>query len=356
MSPINRVPAEDLQHVFEHTEGLWEELRNGHVFISGGTGFFGLWLLETLLYADQILGLRVKITVLTRNPAAFAAKAPQLAMAGSVVLHRGDVRSFPFIDREFSHVIHAATDASAELNENRPFEMFTIIVDGTRRMLDFAKACRARKFLFTSSGGVYGKQPAEMTHVPEDYRGAPDPFARDASYGEGKRAAELLCAIEHRSSGMEIKIARCFALIGPHLPLDIHFAMGNFLADAIRRAPIHLTGDGTPFRSYLYAADLMIWLWTILFRAPAARPYNVGSEDGRPLWDMAHEVAACCEPRLAVTRGREPIADVPPGRYVPCTSRAREELGLRELIDLRTAILKTYRSLQTPPYGITGEP
>jgi dTDP-glucose 4,6-dehydratase len=335
--------AEDLDHVLTCTRGLWDELRGGRLFITGGTGFFGCWLLETFTWAVDRLGLDTQAVVLTRNRDAFARKAPHLASHRALTFHEGDVNTFAFPGGSFSYVIHAATEASAALNAEAPLVMIDTIVTGTRRVLDFARSAGARKLLLTSSGAVYGRQPPELTHVGEDYIGGPDPTDPRSAYGEGKRLAELLSVIYSRLSGCECKIARCYAFVGPYLPLDIHFAIGNFIRDALAGQTIRINGDGTPFRSYLYAADLAVWLWTILFRGQSCRPYNVGSGKALSIAEVAKTVAGAWKPSVEVSLARAPTPGVPAERYVPCVKRAENELGLKETISLAEAVRQTCR-------------
>jgi len=124
--------------------------------------------------------------------------------------------------------------------------------------------------------------------------------------------------------------------------LDAHFAIGNFIADRLHDRPIRVQGDGTPVRSYLYASDLMIWLWTILFQGQSRRAYNVGSEEALSIGILAREVAAALPPDVDVDIASPAIAGAPVQRYLPCTARAREELGLRAEVTLREAICRTH--------------
>lgn len=331
---------QDLDHIGTHTWPLWEELRGQRIFITGGTGFFGCWLLESFLWVNAQLALNASAMVLTRAPAAFAAKAPHLASDPSIHLMEGDVRSFAFPKGEFQYVIHAATEASLFQIENSPDQMLSTIVDGARHVLDFAAQCGGRKLLLTSSGAVYGRQPPDLSHLPESYCGGPDPLDPRSVYGEGKRVAEQMCALAANSE-LQPKIARCFAFVGPGLPLDTHFAIGNFIADALACRPIHVRGDGSPYRSYLYAADLAIWLWTILLKGAPLRAYNVGSEEPISILELARAVVAVLRPGLEIHVEGQATPGAPAPRYVPQTARARKELDLMQQIGLREGIQRT---------------
>jgi dTDP-glucose 4,6-dehydratase len=333
--------AEDLDHILAHTRGLWEELRNQKLFITGGTGFFGCWLLESFAWANDKLRLNAEALVLTRNYKAFLKKAPHLATHLAIKFHIGDIRDFEFPKGQFHFVIHAATEASAKLNEENPLLMWDTIIEGTRHTLEFARYAETKKFLLTSSGAVYGKQPSEITHIPEEYAGTPDPTDPRSAYGEGKRAAEMLCTMYCKAYGIQTKIARCFAFVGPYLPLDIHYAIGNFIRDGLQGGPIQVKGDGTPFRSYLYAADLAIWLWTILLRGESGDPYNVGSEKDITIAALAKEIAGHFKPELSISIKENTRSNQLPERYVPSNHKITRELGVQQIVDLKESIRRT---------------
>lgn len=348
MNPL----AADLDHILTHTTDVWDALRGQRLFITGGTGFFGRWLLESFAHANRQHELGASAIVLSRNPDAFALKAPHLAADPAIRLVEGDVRTFTSAsvrdqlgdgrEQRYGFVIHAATEASATLNSENPMLMIDTIVAGTRAALQFAVENGANRFLLTSSGAVYGKQPSEMTHVGEDHAGGPDPTDPNSAYAEGKRLAELLCVCFHKQHRIDPLIARCFAFVGPFLPLDAHFAIGNFIRDALQSREIKINGDGSPFRSYLYAADLAIWLWTILLKGVPCRAYNVGSGHALSIIEIAEAVREAVAPELVISVA-EPRKTSTPSRYVPDVRRAASELSLHEHILLLDAIRRTAR-------------
>lgn len=298
-----------------------------HIFITGGTGFFGKSILDYRLRHPEFLH-DAELTILSRDPESFVAANPILARQDGVSFIQGDVRNFAFPEQSFDSIVHAATSAVTTLSDE---EMTSTIMNGTRHVVDFAKACKAKQILFTSSGAVYGPQ---TTAVDETAETAPN-----TAYGRGKLAAERICC----ESGIATKIARCFAFTGPYLNRRIHFAIGNFIQDCLDNRPIVISGDGTPFRSYLYADDLVEWLFAVLERGEPNRPYNVGSPNGLSIRKLAETVRAALGTVNEIIVKGTPKANVKPSVYVPVTTRAETELGLSVKTDLSSAIRQSIR-------------
>lgn len=352
-SPPADIVAEDIERLLARTPETWEALRGARLFVTGGTGFFGSWLLQTLVAADVAFDLGLRVVVLSRDPDRFVARHPGTAGSGALRLVAGDVRDFPFPRGRFTHVIHAATEASAALERDDPRTMEEVCREGTRRVLSFAESCGASRVLLTSSGAVYARPARDGERFAEAMSTTPTPGERTGAYATGKRAAEKLC-LAAASRGAGVTIARCFAFVGPRLPLDAHFAIGNFIRDAVAGGPIVVAGDGRSVRSYLYAADLMEWLATILLRGVPGRPYNVGSDEGLAVGSLAGLVADAVpgvfpgRPRPeVVVRGQASPGTVP-SVYVPDCTRARNELGLRPATGLDDAIRRTMLATLRP--------
>jgi len=334
---------EDLNLILDHTTNCWNDFNNKTIFISGGTGFFGIWMQMSFIFINRKLNLNSKIILLTRSKEKFLNIYPWIEKYDEIVFVEGDITNFSFFDQKIDYIIHAATEASSKLNIEHPLVMFDTIVSGTKRMLEFAKIKNVKSFLFISSGAVYGKQPPEIENISEDYTGAPLTIDAGSVYGEGKRMAEVLCAVYHKQFNLPIKIARCYAFIGPFLPLASHFAAGNFIKDVIENRDIIIDGDGSPYRSYMYSADLMIWLWNIFFTGNNNKPYNVGSPHSVSISDLAEMIRKCGESDETKIIIKKLYLGQPPQRYVPCVDRITEELKLKIYTDLETAIIKTIK-------------
>jgi nucleoside-diphosphate-sugar epimerase len=339
----NHPLARDLDEILCRVGDLWHQFRGQRIFMTGATGFFGKWLLESLLWANQRLALDLHVLVLTRNAAPLLKALPHLATNDVIRFLNGDVRTFDFPEGKYETVIHmATTSAEATFGGEKPLEKFTTAAIGTQRVLEFAARCGATRFLLTSSGNAYGPIAKGSPPISEDHVGAPDienPVS--SALGEGKRAAELLARIYAENHGFEAKICRCFTFIGPYLQTDLHYAAGNFIRDAAAGKPIRVHGDGSPLRSFLYPTDLVVWLINLLFRAPSGRLYNIGSEETVSIGELAEAVARQSGNTVIIEGGRSIPSTASPDAYLPSIARITEELGLTRKVSLNDAIGRT---------------
>jgi UDP-glucuronate decarboxylase len=315
------------------------------LFLTGGTGFFGRSILRRIAATSGGAAFPPpKVTVLTRSPAQFLARHPEFGKLSWLSFHAGDIMSGPSAfpqDKTFSHVLHAAADSTLG-PRLAPLGRFDQIVTGTRNVLEFAVKTGARRFLLTSSGGVYGAQPFAFERMPETYCGMPDPLDTGNAYSVAKRMAEHLCALYGERFGVATVVARCFAFVGPDLPLNVHFAIGNFILDALNRSEITVNGNGTPIRSYLYQDDLADWLMTLLEEGRASQAYNVGSDQAISIAELAYLVRDLIAPGKVVRVNGIAGADTTVrSRYVPDIDKARSEFGLQVATPLANAIRMT---------------
>ena len=365
------LPPEDLDLVLSLTRGFWSRYAGSRLFITGGTGFIGSWLVQVIQRANDKLDSRIELLVLTRDPDRAHQQSPHVFERADTRLAAGDVSTFAESVGAIDLCIHAAAEVGNPHQADQPLKVFDTIVQGTRRMLDLAQHAGARRFLLASSGAVYGPQPTHLARMPESYGGSPDPLHAANAYSNGKRAAEwLACAYAAQaartiqpapsttsatsttcpapsepSTGASFSpaIARIFAVLGPGLPLDGPFAAGNFIRDALLGRSIQINGDGTPLRSYLYTADLCVWLLRILESGSAGQAYNVGSEHALSITSLAKRVVGASGQTVPIRVQTPP--DTTHGnlstRYVPDTSKARLALNLAEYTPFDTALRKT---------------
>ncbi len=292
------------------------------IFVTGGTGFFGKSL---LLHCPEFL--EADLVILSRNPEKLVDTFPFLRTNKRISFLCGDVRSFQFPNEDFDYIIHGAATSGKIIPDD---EMQSVVIDGTKRVLEFSlRNKNLSNLLYVSSGAVYGNK----FPTPVNEKTTCEPVN---VYGKSKLAAERLCL----DSGVPCSIARCFAFVGEYLPLDEHFAIGNFMRDCLNDQPIVINGDGTPTRTYLYAADLAHWLWTILSRGEAGRAYNVGSDQEVSIGELATLVRNVAETNNEIQILTKPSGR-PPQRYGPNISRASQELGLEVKTLLKDAIRMT---------------
>ncbi|MCU7239314.1 MULTISPECIES: NAD-dependent epimerase/dehydratase family protein [Pseudomonas] len=314
--------------------GLRDAFAGKHLLITGGTGFFGKWLLSVLAELNR-QGAEVTVTVASRDPQRFLSSWPVCRYFTWLDWIPGDIRELSALPgRNADFILHAAADTSAAAGD-RPLELFQTIVQGAQRVYELALRSGMARVLITGSGAQYGSLPVSGG-VCETYAGACSSNTPSSAYGEGKRVQETLGALYGHSHGLEVVMTRCFAFAGPGLPLDGHFAIGNFVRDALLADEVVLNSSGEAVRSYLHGADLAIWLLTLLIKGKSGVAYNVGSDSAVSIAELARRVVARLAPHKTVRVLGRPEG-LSRSNYVPDISRARE-LGLEVWTSLDASI------------------
>jgi len=271
---------------------------NKSILITGGTGFFGRWLLQVLCTLILVKQIHFDIYVLSRNPDIFLKANAHFPFGKFIHFIRGDVSNFKLPNIKLDYLIHmAATAASETFHGEDQLQKINLLYKGTQHTLEVAIKASVNKVLFTSSGVVYG--PSKGEPFSEEMLQAPKTTLISSALGEGKRLAEYLIGYYGVKGGFEYSIARCFTFFGPYMPLDIHYAIGNFVYDAINNEEITVKGSGEELRSYLYIADAWVWLLKLLVHADN-QIYNVGSSIPISIKDLAALVRNTLAPEKQV--------------------------------------------------------
>jgi nucleoside-diphosphate-sugar epimerase len=314
------------------------DIDGARILLTGGTGFVGKWMLQTAKIAQENSATKIEIVIPTRRlssdhvQTAIAIGCPHVSWIEADFIN--DQPDFGHIDM----IIHAATPASAELNESNPIDMTRINTQSMQAALKFAE--NRVPFLFTSSGAVYGNQPQSVAHISEMQD---RPFSElTSAYAKGKQLAESMCLQAAKEGSCTPVIARLFAFSGHYLPRDTHFAIGNFVQNVIDRKPIHINSDGQARRSYLYGADMAIWLWSALAKRSSPHPLHIGSEHSVSILELAQAVARVSTTELNFVpeiKVANPSANSEKfHQYIPSNSATKSYLNVQEWTSLETGI------------------
>ena len=309
-------------------------LKDKAIFMTGGTGFFGYWVLKlfALLHSD---GFGIKLALLSRDPDSFLNKNPEYRGASWLQWVKGDVTNYAFPDQKFDFFIHGAANTTPIVFE-KPATVFEEIVFGTKHVLEHAIYSRARRVLIISSGAVYGEVSKEMQFIREDHNSAPETNNIENAYGEAKRASEMLAYCYAKEKNIEVVTARCFAFagfgIGPHLVLNL------FIQQALKENKISIKSSGLARRSFLHGRDLAIWLLKILADGKKGELYNVGSDDAYTITGLAELVRDIISPAkevcvLGSSKQEQRI------NYIPSVEKAKS-LGLDVWTSLRESVIE----------------
>jgi len=336
-SKQKHISVSDLEYVDTFVGQTWHKLNNKSIFISGGTGIIGKWLLATIKYEIKKRGLKLKVVVLSRNPKKFWEKFPHLC-GNHLKWIKGDISTFKLSGKYvYDYAIHGATDIE---KRNKAMNTLLTCINGTKNFFSQITKCKCKRILVLSSGAVYGKPFFSKKNIRETDFGSINPLDSQSAYAEGKKVSELIAFLHSKTNTPKVIIARCFAMVGPYLPLDAHFAIGNFIRDAINGDDVIIKSDGSALRSYLYLSDVASRLWLLLLIGKQ-KAYNIGSPVPISIGSLARCVIKVLKSSSQEKTKKIIFKNAHSSSYVPDVTLFESDYKKYKYLPLQKAILKT---------------
>lgn len=335
--------ANDCQKVLSHyPNDFLRNLRNQCILITGGTGFIGTWLAELLTFLNDKEQYNMKIVLLSERAYTFSSKAPHLVNRQDITLISKDIVGVTDLPAEITMIIHAAGSPDNRLHASDPIKVMRTITMGTEALLSIASRLpKLKKILNISSGLIYGNQNTHSEKSKECGANCPESFSFNNAYVEAKRYAESLCAVYGNKYKLDITNIRPYAFVGPYQLVDRPWAINNFIRDYLNNKPIRILGDGETVRSYMYPADMALWILKLLADANAGQSYNIGNPAPISLNSLAEKISLSMHKKLPVQINNYQDNAYRRTRFVPDVTKAFNELDLKITVEIDEALEHT---------------
>lgn len=336
------VVEEDLRHIRQELEGEFSAMSGKAVLITGGAGFLGYYLVQSLLSWNKNVNNAdcIRVSVYDNYLRGVPHWLSALKEYKNLVLIKYDVTSpLPADMGDFQYVIHAASVASPAFYRKYPIQTMDAGVNGLRNLLEYSvrqgtKNRPLQGFLFFSSSEIYGDPSAENIPTPETYNGNVSCTGPRACYDESKRYGETLCVNFAQQYGLPVKSARPFNNYGPGLKITDRRVIPDFASDILEGRDIVMLSDGSPTRTFCYVADAIVGYYKILVNGRAGQAYNIGVEKPEiSIADLAEKIAGLAREILGykgkvvkdTSTDKNYLVDNP-NRRCPVIQKARAEL------------------------------
>lgn len=340
----NKIFKEDLEKILNTRYIVWDKLVNKRIFVTGGTGLIGSTLISALLYADKIKGLNLKIVALVRNlEKAKQQFVEQREFSDALTFVTGTVENFSNTNLSIDYIVHGASPTASDFFITNPVETINIAVLGTNNMLEIARQKKVKGFVYLSSMEVYGA-PCTDNVIEETQGTTVDTMAVRSCYPEAKRLCESLCASyasEYKVPAMAIRLAQTF---GPGVQSEDKRVFAEFAHCAIEKRNIVLQTAGTSKRCYLYTADAVTAILTILLSGQYGEVYNAANDKTYcSIVEMAQLVADNIgqnKIKVIVPTNGKHEQKFPPPHKLNLSIKKLKKLGWEPSINLETMYLR----------------
>jgi UDP-glucuronate decarboxylase len=336
--PEHDVVREDLERICATPWVPWRALHGSTVFVTGATGLIGAALVKALLWYEATQDAGIRVLALVRDPAkAERLFAAPLAAGAPLSFVHDDVETLGVLDEAVDHIVHGASVTASHDYVARPVETIHTAVHGTERVLELALEKQVRSFAYLSSMEVYGS-PDGNRRITESTLEGPDPMQVRSSYPESKRLAEALCAAYASEYGLPAKVLRLAQTFGPGVALDDVRVFAQMARSAVEGRDIVLHTAGQSENSYLYTADAVTAILTVLLAGENGQAYNAANEATYcSIREMADLVARTVGPvpvGVRVQAQNAAILGYAPTRSTDLDTAKLQRLGWRPTVGL----------------------
>jgi len=343
----NKLYCEDLKNAYESTVNI-KKLFGKSILITGATGLIGSFISDVIFYANENYDANIDVYILARSEERLRTRFSSHVSDSRCHIIIQDVTIPINNNYKYDYIVHAAGDGYPEAFRVRPVETMTPALLGTYHLLENARINEAGRFLYISSGEVYGKVIGEAHAFLEDECGNIDSMNARSCYPLAKRAAESLCASFHEEYGVDTVVARLGHTYGPGSATNDNRATAQFINSALAGNDIVLYSEGKQLRSYTYVADTVSAILTIMINGTPSTAYNVANSKSRiTISDFANILAKKAE---VICRIKLPdvdeIKELTPIEYAVLDSGRLEALGWKGRYEAAEGISNTYDILK----------
>lgn len=345
----NPIVQQDIDTITRSIRTVAGKIEGKTVLITGGLGFLGNYFLAVLSQLNKNLFKKPCRVIVADNQITASKNILGEIKERNFIFKKHDVCKPLKISSPIDYVIHAAGIASPVYYMQYPLETIEVATDGTRNMLNLAKAKKVKSFLFFSSSEIYGDPHSDFVPTPETYRGHVSSIGPRACYDESKRLGETLCVNYHKLYGLPVKIVRPFNVYGPGMRPNDYRVMPRFLTSAINGEILPIHGNGLQTRTYCYITDAIAGFFKVLLSGRDGEVYNIGNDQNEiNLLSLAELVSELFDGKVRIEKIPYPAAYPAdePSRRCPNITKARTELKYNPKVDVKVGLarlLKWYK-------------
>jgi nucleoside-diphosphate-sugar epimerase len=329
----------------------WNRLKNKKILITGASGLIGTFMIDVLMYRNNVYNDNITIYAFGRNKEKFLMHFTDYAASNHLCFFQHDLLEAiktDMTDIDIDYIIHGASNTHPFSYATDPVNTILLSIIGTKNVLDFAAYHKIKRTLFLSSVEIYGENRKDVEKFSEDYCGYINSNTLRAGYPEGKRAAESLCQAYICNKSIDVVIARCCRVYGPTMGIDDSKVVAQFLRNAALGEPIVLKSKGKQQYSYCYVADICTALLVILLNGENSEAYNIADSSNKETLLQLAKV-------LAEFNGKDIIFEVPSAAESAGYSKVTkalldscklEKLGWKPAYQLSDGLIRTVKILR----------